>query len=168
MKKSLLYFSIILFLTGCTQKESPGFSISVQPLNEADYQRIVENRNGKALFVNVWATWCIPCIKEFPELIALAKTYQDKEIEFIGISADFPDEIESKILPFLKKQQVNFPNYVRNFASDEAFINAVNQEWSGALPATIIYDKNGERKVFFMGKKDYAAFQQAIDSVLAL
>lgn len=159
---------LITFLTGCAETPPSGSSLLVQKIDETGFNDLVKQRDGKILFINIWATWCVPCIEEFPYLIQLADEYRNADVDFVGISADFDDEIERKIAPFLKKQKANFPNYVRSFENDEDFINEVNRDWSGGLPATVIYDKSGNRAAFLLGKKDYRTFKQAIDSVLAL
>jgi thiol-disulfide isomerase/thioredoxin len=147
-------------LPGCKEKTIP----PVEPIDEAGFQQLVQQRNGKILFLNIWATWCIPCREEFPDLVKLANTYHDSDVEIVGISADYPDEIDSKILPFLQKQQAGFKNYVRNFSDDEAFINSINPKWSGALPITVIYDREGKQQDFHLGEADFATFQKMIEA----
>jgi thiol-disulfide isomerase/thioredoxin len=138
---------------------------TVNPINEAEFQQLVQQRNGKILLVNVWATWCLPCREEFPDLVKLAEAYKESDVEIIGISADYADEIDSKILPFLREQKVNFQNYVRNFEDDEVFINSLNPKWRGALPVTAIYDREGNQQIFHLGEGDFEIFQQQIESV---
>jgi thiol-disulfide isomerase/thioredoxin len=138
-------------------------SFEVKLLEEEQLTELIESRNGRILFINVWATWCIPCREEFPDLVKLASDYHDAKIDFVSISADYPDEIESKIVPFLENQQVNFPVYVQNFERQEDFINYLNKEWSGALPASFIYNSSGLQKTFLLGKQSYQDFAAAIE-----
>jgi thiol-disulfide isomerase/thioredoxin len=126
---------------------------------------LIMNRNGKVLLINVWATWCIPCREEFPDLVRLAEKYQGRNLEVIGISADYPDEIASKITPFIESEKVNFPIYVQDFDKEENFINYLNRDWSGALPATFIYDKSGAQQKFLLGKQSFQEFQQAVEEL---
>ena len=156
-----IFVLIAAIFLSCKQDAVP----PVEAIDEAGFQQLLQQRNGKILFLNVWATWCLPCREEFPALIKLAETYKDSNVEIVGISADFPDEVDSKILPFLQEQQANFKNYVRNFSDDEAFINTINPEWSGALPVTVIYDPEGNQKVFHLGEGDFQTFQEQIESV---
>lgn len=154
-----------LAFSGCGGESPSRPEIAVETINESGYEKLVRERNGKILLVNVWATWCVPCVQEFPDLVRLANEYQGSEVEIVGISADFPDEIDRKIVPFLKRQKAGFKNYVRDFSSDEAFINQVNPDWSGALPATIIYGRDGEQKTFLLGMSDYATFREKIEAL---
>jgi thiol-disulfide isomerase/thioredoxin len=161
---SLLTIKFLLagIFWGCSNETNAPL---IEPIDEAVFQQLVQQRNGKILLVNVWATWCLPCREEFPDLVKLAETYQGSDIEIIGISADYPDEIESKILPFLQEQKANFKNYVRNFEDDQVFINTINPKWSGALPVTVVYDRQGKQQVFHLGEADFETFRQKIESV---
>lgn len=122
---------------------------------------IIENRNGKPLLINIWATWCAPCREEFPDLVKIANDYGHK-IDVVGISVDFPEEIDSKIIPFLKKQNAGFTNCVLKVFEPEDFINLLNKDWSGAIPATFIYDKKGNQVENFIGRQSFEEFEKAV------
>ncbi len=159
-----------LLLTNCSDtKETTAeeYPFSVDPLTEERAAELIRQRNGKILFLNVWATWCAPCKEEFPDLVKLANYYQDGEIEIVGLSVDYPDEVQSKILPFLREHHANFKVYVKHFSSDEAFINSLGQEWNGGIPATFIFDTSGRRQAYIFGKKDFNYFKQEIEKIRA-
>jgi len=137
----------------------------VDPIDQDGLKKLVTGRNGKILFLNIWATWCTPCVEEFPDLIKLAQSYPGSEVEVVGISADYPDEVESKILPFIRKQNVPFRIYVAKFDHQEEFINSVNPSWSGALPATLVYDAQGKQRYFTVGAGTFEKFKRIVDSV---
>lgn len=137
----------------------------VQPLNENDLRSLTSARNGSILFVNVWATWCAPCIEEFPDIVSLSKSYEGTNVEFVAISVDYPDEVESKIRPFIETQKVPFQVYVADFEHQESFINALNKSWNGAIPATFIYDALGRQRSFLVGKQTLDQFKQEIERV---
>jgi thiol-disulfide isomerase/thioredoxin len=140
-------------------------AVSVEPLDEAGVKRLIRNREGKVLLVNVWATWCVPCVEEFPDIVKLSHSYDAKTLEVVAVSADYPDEVDSKIIPFLKKQKVPFKVYVAKFDDQQDFINALDPEWSGALPATLIYDQHGRQRFFHVGQQTYEQFKDAVDKV---
>lgn len=170
--KLVVVFLIISLIYGCSIHEGDNVELSpensnlkISLIDEADYKKLVQKRNGKILLVNIWATWCIPCREEFPDLLKIAKGYQNENIEIVGISTDFPDEIESKVKPFLKSQNTTFTNYVKNFKDDGAFINSINPKWSGALPATFVYDIEGVLRESHFGQNDFAGFQNMIEKI---
>ncbi len=139
--------------------------IEVLLIDEDDFQALKKQHEGKILFINAWATWCVPCQKEFPDLVRLKEYYSDSDVVIVGISVDFPDEVESKVKPFLYSQKVNFPNYVQNFKKPEDLINLLNEKWRGAVPATFIYDKKGNQQAFLLGKHSFDEFKSAIESI---
>ena len=141
-------------------------SPSVEPIDVKGIEHLVHIRNGNILFLNVWATWCQPCVEEFPDIVKLYDDYQNAGVDIAAISVDYPDEVDSKILPFLVSQHVPFKVYVANVKKDEDFINELNPSWSGAVPATFIFDANGKQRVFMFGQKTLKAFKAEIDSVL--
>ena len=129
--------------------------ITINELND-----IIKNREGRVLLINIWATWCVPCKEEFPDLIKILDQYNE-QIELIGISIDFPDEVESKIIPFLNELQPNFLNYVNRENDTENFINNLNPKWSGAIPATFFYDADGKQFLFYEGKMSFKEIENA-------
>lgn len=156
-------FIFLLMFTGWPQLEAASAEINVKAIGEPELKSILDSNQGQVLLVNVWATWCKPCQEEFPDLVRLQDFYKDRNVQVITISADYLDEIDSKIVPFLKKFNINFPVYVQNFPKQEDFINRMNKDWNGALPATFIYDEKGQQQAFFIGKKDFNAFRQEIE-----
>lgn len=159
MRKLFPALFILLFITSFGG--SYAGEIVVEKIDKAKLSKIIKERKGKVLFLNLWATWCVPCREEFPSIVKLAGEYKD--VEFIGISVDFPEEVESKIIPFLKSQNANFVSYVNAFESDEELINQLDKDWNGALPATFIYDKTGKKISFMEGKKSYEEFKKEIE-----
>lgn len=139
---------------------------TVEPIDVKGIERLVHIRNGRILFLNVWATWCQPCVQEFPDLVKLCNDYQHAGVDIAAISVDYPDEIDSKILPFLVSQHVPFKVYVADIKKDEDFINELNPSWSGAVPATFIFDANGKQRVFMFGQKTLQVFKAEMDTVL--
>ena len=141
-------------------------SPTVEPIDVKAIEHLVHISNGKILFLNVWATWCQPCVEEFPDIVKLYNDYQNAGVDIAAISVDYPDEVDSKILPFLVSQHVPFKVYVANIKKDEDFINELNPSWSGAVPATFIFDAKGKQRAFMFGQKTLKAFKAEIDSVL--
>ena len=137
----------------------------VAPITVKGLEQLIHQRNGKVLLLNVWATWCKPCIEEFPDLIRLHRTYRDSAVDIVAISVDYPDEVDSKILPFLDSLNVSFKVFVADLQKQEDLINALNPSWSGAVPATFVYDAHGQRTAFLLGKKNFEIFKEALDNV---
>ena len=137
----------------------------VETINVEKLDEVLSNRNGKPLLINVWATWCVPCREEFPDLVKLSEKYKTK-IDIVGISVDLPEEIDSKVIPFLEKHNAGFTNFIVDVKDPEDFINLLNADWSGAIPATFLYDKNGKQLKYLVGKTDLEGFEKIISSVI--
>jgi thiol-disulfide isomerase/thioredoxin len=175
----LSVLGIVAMLSGCsrnggregqpesTAKLAPAgnAAVSVEGLDEAGLKRLIENRAGRILFLNVWATWCVACVEEFPDIVKLSRSYDPNRLEVVAISTDYPDEVDSKIVPFLRKQNVPFKVYVAKFDDQEKFINALDTAWSGALPATFIYDTQGHQRFKLVGQGSYGRFKQEIEKL---
>jgi len=131
-------------------------SIDVQGIKE-----IIKNHSGDVRLVNVWASWCGPCIVEFPELVTINRMYRHRNFEFITISADDPDR-RDQVLSFLKKNEASATNYI--FASDKVdqLINTVDQEWNGAIPHTLLIKPGGEIVYRHTGMVDPLELKRAI------
>jgi len=126
---------------------------TLETLDGAALSRLITHRGGKALLINVWATWCDPCVEEFPDLVALDREYRSKNVDIVSVNIDDSDDIESKVLPFLHSQKSSMKTYTNGFKKPEDFINALNPSWSGAVPATIIFDSSGKRREFLIGRQ---------------
>lgn len=170
-----LYLAAILLMIGCGNQNEKNAEpadyageYNVKVISADEIKEIVDNRNGKNLFINVWATWCAPCVEEFPDLVKLFRDYNKEEIEFIALSVDLPSDIDSAVIPFMKNHKVPFPVYIIDERYSEEAIELLSSKWSGAIPASFIYDDNGEQKEFILGAHDYLFFKKKIDSVLNL
>lgn len=124
----------------------------------------IKSTKAKVTVVNVWATWCVPCREEFPDLLKLRRAYQDKGVQVLFVSGDFASERE-QVLAFLGEQGVDFPTYLKT-GDDMQFIDAFDPKWSGALPATFIYDRQGRQRHALLGKSSYAQFEAKVLDVL--
>jgi thiol-disulfide isomerase/thioredoxin len=145
------------------------FSQELIPLNNLDdVVKLKESKKGKVLLVNFWATWCIPCVKEFPDLVRLYNEYKEKEFEIIFISVDVPEDAEGKVKPFLTKNGVEFISYYNNFSGGspgqnvEELLDYIDREWSGAIPATYIYNREGVLTSRFVGRQSFEDFEREV------
>lgn len=139
-------------------------SIKLEKVDSEAVFEIIRNSHSQLKLVNLWATWCRPCIEEFPALLKLKENYADQGLEVIFISMDMVEE-ESRVRRFLMDQKVGFVSYLKN-ESDNEFINKMNTDWSGALPATFIYDQAGNQVTFWTGDKSYEEFENEIESLM--
>lgn len=132
----------------------------------AGYQKLIARYKGKPLVVNFWATWCVPCRKEYPLLIEVAKEYQPRGVVFEGISFD-EASTTSAIADFLAIYRPVFPNYQKDPKTPAGTLDAViDPAWSGGLPSTIFYRRDGVMDAQFYGPQTRANFEKEIESLL--
>jgi peroxiredoxin len=117
--------------------------VALRQIDEAGLKDLVKNNSDKLRLINVWATWCGPCVTEFPEFITINRMYRRRDFEFISISADDPAK-EAKVLQFLKKQQAANTNYLFSVADKYKLIEAIDPDWQGALPYTLLVEPGGK------------------------
>lgn len=135
----------------------------VEKIDETSLRTLMDSYKGKTVMVNLWATWCRPCVEEFPELLKARNDLKDKGVELVLISLDFGEGAEVKTTDFLKKQGVDFKTYINAFSKDEELINFFDRQWEGAIPATFVYDKEGKLSSALIGKRKYEDFITAIE-----
>ena len=145
-------------------KQETATYLSIIPATGKQVLEAVHSADAQAVLLNVWATFCIPCVEEFPDLIRLHKTYKDQGLKLILVSGDFEDQ-RSSVETFLTRQGVDFATYLKA-GKDMAFINTLDSRWSGALPASWIYDANGVKRHFWEGKASYETLEKRVLSVL--
>jgi peroxiredoxin len=118
--------------------------VTLEPVDEPGVRALAKNEGGKKLrLINVWATWCGPCVIEFPDLVSLNRIYRGREFEVVTVNADDPDKKE-KALEFLKTQQASTRNYAFDQGDPYALIEALDEKWQGELPHTILVAPGGE------------------------
>lgn len=169
--------ALALALVACTRSEPvpqvpPPPSPEVQALKDAKpFIRVtgeqlieaVKARDARFVVVNVWATWCGPCREEFPYVQSVTRSFADRGVDLIFVSTDFEEE-EDAALEFLSEQGADLPSYIRT-GKDGDFIQALNPEWGGALPTTIIFDDQGRRVRAWLGKVSETDLRNALQEL---
>jgi thiol-disulfide isomerase/thioredoxin len=132
--------------------------VTVELIDAKAVASLRKNDTKKVRLFNVWATWCGPCVKEFPELVATSRKFGLRDFEFISISMDDPETLP-EVKAFLEKYNVVVPNklkpslkaegrkgnaYVFNEANSDALIQALDPEWPGPIPHTLVVAPGGE------------------------
>jgi thiol-disulfide isomerase/thioredoxin len=131
------------------------------------FAELVARERGRVLLVNFWATWCGPCRAEFPDLSRLSSAYRSRGLEVVGISTDFESQ-RAAVERFLDAQRPSFDNYHKARGDDEVFINAVDADWGGELPFTLIYDRQGRRSAAISGERTFAEYEKEIRPLLGI
>jgi thiol-disulfide isomerase/thioredoxin len=149
------------WLAGCARHAAgPPF----EPATADRVLAAVRDPGARAVLVNVWATWCPPCRAEFPDMVKVAHDLRGEGLRMVFVSADF-DESLPQARTFLEAHGVDYLSYHKT-GDDMVFINTLDSLWSGALPATFLYDGSGRRVRFWEGQQDYETLARAVRDVL--
>ena len=151
-------------MTGCGSEKSstspgspqptatavPAAAVTLTPVDEKDLAAFIERQKGKVVFVDFWATYCIPCKKNFPHTVELHKQHQGEGLVVVSMNFDSPDD-KAKVLEFLEKQGATFDNLISKYdagnESNEAF------DFEG-LPHLRLYDRQGKLRHKWEGKAE--------------
>ncbi len=135
--------------------------VNLEPADLAAVRQILANASGKLRLINLWATWCAPCTAEFPELVETDRMYRGRDFEFISISLDKADR-RDRALGFLKKNEASNKNFIFTGESVYPLIEAVDPEWRGALPYTLVVEPGGRIVYRRQGLVDILALRKFI------
>ena len=138
----------------------------VAEIDTANLLRLLKRQSSKPLLVNFWATWCDPCRDEFPDLVKIHADYRDNGLDFIIVSLDDLKDINTEVPKFLKLMKAEMPAYLLNVDDPTEAITAVDARWSGALPATFLYDRSGNVSYKHLGRVNPKELRSAIDQQL--
>jgi thiol-disulfide isomerase/thioredoxin len=155
MKKYFLLFALLIF----------GFNVKSQvkllSLNELD-ERVTKG-SDTTYVVNFWATWCVPCVEELPSFEKLQADSLSKPLKVLLISLDFKSKLKTEVIPFVERHKLKTEVFVINEPDQQAFIERVDKNWSGAIPATLFI--NTKRNVRQFVEKAYASYDELIKQI---
>jgi len=135
--------------------------VRLDTIGYAGLARVLRNDTRRLRLINVWATWCIPCVQEFSELVTLNRMYRDRGLELVSISMDKIAD-RKKALDFLKKKQSSSPNYI--FTGDDRYkaIETIDPKWQGALPYSLLVEPGGSIVYARQGRIDPGQMKKII------
>jgi thiol-disulfide isomerase/thioredoxin len=122
---------------------------------------LVKNDGPKLRLINVWATWCGPCLRELPDLVTMNRMYRNGDFEVITISGDDLDK-KDKVLAALQERKVACRNFLFNSADKDALGTALDPEWPGGFPYSILVAPGGKIIQRQMGEMDVMKLKKAI------
>ena len=157
-------------VSGESKKDAPLASApKVTRIDALALKKLVKRgaANSKPLVVNFWATWCPPCLDEFPELVKINDEYKNK-LDFALVSLDDLAEIARDVPQFLiDTKAVSIPAYLLKTQNEQAAIASIAKNYAGGLPFTVLFDASGAVVYSRRGRIDAAVLRGEIEKVLA-
>jgi len=136
--------SFVLLLLLLASRQTSGQNI--EEINREQLLELTRQDSDTTYVINFWATWCSPCVKEIGYFEELSLKSKEKKLEVILISLDFPDRKEKQLLPFLSERSITSRVMLMTNLDYNSWIEEVDVSWSGAIPATLIY--NRDKRIF--------------------
>jgi len=171
----LLFLSLLLtgFLSSAQQSavqnpvpikvyESQG--IKVKSFDFKSIEPYLKKNNDTTYVINFWATWCEPCVKELPHFEKLNESYVGKKVKVLLVSMDMPNKVETSLIPYIKKKNLKSEVLLLNDPDANAWIDKVDKTWSGAIPATIIY--NTDTRTFYERSFTYTELENELLKII--
>lgn len=150
----------LVTLAACGGAPDPG-ELVIKPVTADELIDHVRASDADLVVVNFWASWCLPCREEFPEFIRYSRETDPDDVQVQFVTVDFEEDLPHAAA-FLREHGVGGTTFVKN-GKEGPFINVINPGWSGSLPATAVYDGDGNRLAFWEGKVTYDQLVQRIE-----
>jgi thiol-disulfide isomerase/thioredoxin len=138
----------------------------VAPIDTLALKGLLAEQRQRPLLINFWATWCVPCREEFPDLVKIDSKYRPASLDFVTISLDDFSDIKSSVPKFLGSMKATMPAYLLKENDPEPAINAIDPRWQGDLPATFLFNERGKVIFKHIGRVDSAQLRAAIEKAV--
>ncbi len=163
MKKHKLYLIFFLFSIVLSTNL---FSQTVRIIKIVDLEKRINNNSDTTYIINFWATWCAPCVKELPDFEKINAEYSSKKVVVLLVSMDFKEDLEKKVIPFIKTKNLKSEIVLLDESNANYFIPKISADWTGAIPATYILNNKKNIKHFFEKKLTYEFLKTEIESII--
>jgi thiol-disulfide isomerase/thioredoxin len=135
-------------------------SVWVEKVSSEALRSLAQGRSEKLRLFNFWATWCPPCVDEFPELLEIQRDFRE-DLEFIAVSANAPEE-EEEVLTFLERHGASGRNLLLDNDDTHAVLKAFDRRWKEILPYTVLVDRAGRVRFRYEGRVDEEELRSVI------
>jgi thiol-disulfide isomerase/thioredoxin len=141
-----------------------GISVKAQVgvVNFTDVENRIAKGKDTTYVINLWATWCGPCVEELPAFEKVNQQRSNKPLKVILLSLDFKSKLNSTVVPFIEKHKIKSEVFIVDEKDQQKFIDRVDKNWSGALPATLVINTAHNRRSFYEKSFTYEELVQAI------
>ena len=143
MKRALIILTLCLSVAFYGKAQQPRI------IKLPELQQIFNSQNDTTYVINFWATWGVPCVKEFPAFQALADAHSGEKVQVVMVSLDFKKDFDLKLLPFVNQHPIKGNVYLLNEPDYNSWINKINPDWEGEIPVTFIFNNARKIRAFF-------------------
>ena len=153
----ILFLLVTLHLKSSAQK--------IEKWKITDVANLIE-KSDSILVINFWATFCIPCIEEIPDLIKYTNLYKTNKVKLYLVSLDLQEYYPNKIKKFVTKKKFNTNIAWLNETNADYFCPVISADWSGAIPVTLIVNSKKSYRHFYEKELSATEIKKAIEAAL--
>jgi peroxiredoxin len=146
-------------------KKADAEPVELKPIDEAGLARLVKNDTDKLLVVNVWATWCGPCVAELPDFVTMHRMYRKRNFQLVTISMEEPEQKDAA-LKLLRENHVSATNYISAVTNRDKLADILDKEWQGPIPYTVLIAPGGKIVYRQSGPMEPVEVRKAIVEVI--
>ena len=136
---------LVLAEVGCQQASAPPVGLVV--IDRQGYDQVLAKHRGKVILVDFWATWCHPCVRQFPHTVEMSRKFEDRGLAVVSVSLDNPDQSE-KTRQFLQAIGASFDNLLSKYGVSQESMTSFDVE-GGTIPHYKLYDRKGNLRASF-------------------
>ncbi len=168
MKSAVACTAVLLAFAAGVAPAAPATPAAppVQLITAAQRREQLGAQRGKVIVLNLWATWCMPCLKEIPVLLQVTRQLEPRGVALIGVSMDEPQALQSQVEPFRLKFFPGFRTWLRAEPDMDSFASVLDPAWNEILPTTYIIGRDGKLRTKIQGARSEAQFRAVIEAAL--
>ena len=159
-------FIVVMLTTGLANAGGTVENSDIRPISAEEFAEILEAARGKVVLVNLWATWCAPCLREIPELLELREKYHDRDFRLIAVAMDDLADLQTHVVPFRDRHFPEWQSWQSAEPEMDRFVSVIDRAWNDVLPTSYLIDREGTLAKVLFGGKSFEAFETALLEVL--
>lgn len=136
------------------------------PIAAKGFRELLAAQRGKVVLLNLWGTWCVPCLREIPDLVAVENEFSARGLVLLGVAMDEANTLQSTVEPFRLKYFPRFRTWVRNEPDMDTLVSVVDPAWNEILPTSYLIGRDGKVLKKIQGKKTREEFRALVEAAL--